>query len=350
MISFNFSIWNKKNLFNTGVFAKQVDKAYQKAINRIGAAAGAYAYMVKDTEKPLSLDKYVVLHVAVDKILADLRNEILTITTNAIRSGFNLANEKNDALANEFLKGFKVTPEQTAKYFSRNESALEFILKRKTHGLSLSDRVWKYTGQFKQEIEMTLDLGFRSGQSAAEISRDLRKYLQRPDMLFRRVRDQHGHLHLSNKAKAYHPGQGVYRSSYKNAVRLAANESNISFKISDYERRQKIDFIVGVEVRLSNNHTLNGVEFTDMCDHLKGKYPKSFLFLPWHPACRCMAIDILKTEKEFIAGTTESSNTVTDVPNNFKKWIMDNQDRIKQAEKKGTLPYFIEANKSYIKM
>ena len=43
---------------------------------------------------------------------------------------------------------------------------------------------------------------------------------------------------------------------------------------ADYERWQQLDFVVGIEIKLSNNHTLNGMPFTDICDKLKGRYPK----------------------------------------------------------------------------
>ncbi|MDR0754714.1 MAG: hypothetical protein LBF04_04920, partial [Prevotellaceae bacterium] len=70
----------------------------------------------------------------------------------------------------------------------------------------------------------------------------------------------------------------VYRSSFKNARRLTATETNIAYRAADYERMQDFDFVVGIEINLSNNHTLNGKPFTDMCDDLKGKYPKDFKF------------------------------------------------------------------------
>ncbi|MDR3245057.1 MAG: hypothetical protein LBT50_01330, partial [Prevotellaceae bacterium] len=69
---------------------------------------------------------------------------------------------------------------------------------------------------------------------------------------------------------------------------------------SVHERWKGLDFVVGIEVKLSNNHTLNGVPFTDICDELKGKYPKSFKFVGWHPQCRCSALSILMTEEEIL--------------------------------------------------
>ena len=254
----------------------------------------------------------------------------------------------------------KTIPDSYKKQlFNNNDKALDAFINRKTAGLNLSDRVWNYTDGFKNEIEMGLDLGIRSGLPAAEMARELKKYLREPDRLFRRVRDEHGQLHLSNAAKAYHPGAGVYRSSYKNAMRLARTENNIAYRTSDHTRWQQLDFVVGIEVRLSNNHTLNGKPFTDICDELKGKYPKTFKFTGWHPQCRCHAISVLKTPEELAKDTerilngeeptSESENAVKDVPENYKKWVVDNADRIKAAEQRGTLPYFLKDNKIFYK-
>lgn len=171
-----------------------------------------------------------------------------------------------------------------------------------------------------------------------------------PDRLFRRVRNEHGQLVLSQRAKAYHPGRGVYRSSYKNARRLAATETNIAYRTADYERWKQLDFVVGIEIRLSGNHPAR-----DICDDLKGRYPKDFKFTGWHPHCRCHVTSILKTEEELdedtrriLAGEPldgKSVNRVDDVPQGFKEWVKDNEERAKYLS---SVPYFIKDNPKYI--
>lgn len=175
-------------------------------------------------------------------------------------------------------------------------------------------------------------------------------------MLFRRVRDEHGVLHLSQRAKAYHPGQGVYRSSYKNARRLTSTETNIAYRTADHLHRQDLDFVVGIKVQLSNNHTLNGEPFVDICDHLQGDYPKDFKFVGWHPHCRCFVTNIFKTEEErredlrrMLRGEApipaeQSKNYVADVPDAFKGWCRLNAGRVERAK---SLPYFIKDNRGY---
>src|SRR5690606_20105860 len=96
--------------------------------------------------------------------------------------------------------------------FTRREAALKAFKERTIKGLNLSDRVWKYTNQFRNEIEQGLFVGISEGKSAAAMAQDQKKYLKEPEKLFRRVKDANGKLVLSKAAKEYKPGQGVYRS------------------------------------------------------------------------------------------------------------------------------------------
>jgi len=172
--------------------------------------------------------------------------------------------------------------------------------------------------------------------------------LNNPTALFHRVRDKYGNLVLSKNAQNYHPGQGVYRSAYKNALRLASNEINVAYKSADWLRIQQNPDVVGFEVRLSPQHKVY-----DMCDELKGKYPKTFHFHGWHVGCKCHIVSILKTPDELIKELKadeelppeSSSNYISDVPSNYKQWVTDNKDRFKNWK---TKPYFIEANKGVI--
>lgn len=177
------------------------------------------------------------------------------------------------------------------------------------------------------------------------------------NILAHRILDvESGVLHLSKRAKAYHPGQGVYRSSYKNARRLTATETNMAYRSADFEHRQALDFVVGIKIQLSNNHTLNGEPFVDICDHLAGNYPKDFKFVGWHPLCRCFVTNIYKTKDEsnediarMLRGEApippeQSKNYVGDTPDQFKAWCVLNAGRVERAK---SLPYFIRDNKGY---
>jgi hypothetical protein len=346
--------YDAQHLRNLGLTKKQIANIYDVAVKE-AAAIGASIHDF-NSEKPFSFADYPRTKSRINRMINELQKKTEPAIVSGVRSEWTLANNKNNALCDLVFgdnKG-KLTREQERKYYSNNDKALDAFLERKTSGLNLSDRVWKYTDQFKNEIEMGIDLGLRDGLPAAEMARDLKQYLQYPDKLFRRVRDEHGQLHLSKAAKDFHPGAGVCRSSYKNAIRLARTENNMAYRTADHERWQQLDFVVGIEIRLSNNHTLNGRPFTDICDDLKGKYPKDFKFTGFHTACCCYAVSILKTPEELaqeneaiLAGKEpdkSSANEINDVPENFKQWVEKNKSRIEQAERRGTLPYFIRDN------
>ena len=335
---------------NQAAYERQVDAIYRAAAKE----AAALGVSIKDfnPDRLFSFSDYPNTRKKIEKLLNDLQSGVTAVIVNGIRSEWTLANNKNDELARQVFGDSvgKLTKELERRYFSTNGAAREAFIKRKTDGLGLSDRVWKYTNQFKEEIELGLDLGIRSGRSADELSRDLRSYLQHPDKLFRRVRNKRGQLVLSQRARAYHPGRGVYRSSYKNARRLAATETNIAYRTADYERWQQLDFVVGIEIKLSNNHPE-----PDICDDLKGRYPKDFKFTGWHPHCRCHVETVLKTPDELIADnrrimeggkpTETSVNTVADVPQAFTDWVEANRERMTAAK---SLPYFIRDNSKYV--
>lgn len=204
--------------------------------------------------------------------------------------------------------------------------------------------MWKQCKQARAEMELVLSVALKAGTDADQFSRDIRSYLNEPNKLFRRVRDEFGNLVLSKRAAAYHPGCGVYRSSYKNARRLAVTEINMAYRKADNERWKRLDFVIGVHIEVSREHPTY-----DMCDELAGDYPKDFVFVGWHPHCRCIATPILQNLQDFQDG--ENPNTdlfkVREVPENFNKWVQGNKYRIANAKAgNATLPYFLRDNKA----
>ena len=284
-----------------------------------------------------------------------------TVITQATDTEWRAACDKNDAFINSILKTSRLTPDEAQQYQARNLEALQAFQKRKIEGMDLSQRVWKCTSDIKETIELGIDVGLGEGRSAQELSRDLRGYLNEPNALFRRVRDKYGNLNLSKAAKLYHPGRGVYRSSAKNAMRLARTEVNMAYRESEYLRWQQLDFVVGIRIWLSNNHTIldskgNPIPLIDVCDDLAGNYPKTFRFVGWHPQCRCVVTPILSDLDEFNkerAGRFKeivrkikyeampSRRTVNAMPENFTRHIQAIAERSKGWKSQ---PYYIRHN------
>ena len=155
-------------------------------------------------------------------------------------------------------------------------------------------------------------------------------------------------MHRISAVSMFHLGQGVYRSSYKNARRLAATETNIAYRTSDHECWRQLDF-VDICDRLS-------AEYGSTNTSGKGCYPKDFKFTGWHPHCRCHAESILKTDEEIAEDNRrilegeepmdykQSEKYVKDVPKEFEEWVKANDERITKAN---SVPYFLSDNPKY---
>lgn len=350
---FSLQGFDAKHYRQTEGYVQAIDALYNSAVNEYSRLVSG---MSISPDKVFSFDDYPSTKSMAQQIVNQLASKMQAVIVKGSREQWLYACKKNDEFLNSILNTSKVPKKVLSKYHDRNLDALDTFQKRKINGMDLSQRIWNYTGQMKTQMELGIDIALGEGKSAQALSKELRQYLVDPDKLFRRVRDKHGNLVLSKAAKAFHPGQGKYRSSYKNAMRLTRSEINMAYRESDQLRWQQLDFVVGFEVKLSNNHTLNGVPFVDICDELAGKYPKNFKFKGWHPQCRCHAIPILQDRDEFnqdelselraaLKGTEykklESRNKVTDVPEGFKKWVENNTERSAGWKSQ---PYFIRDN------
>ena len=167
--------------------------------------------------------------------------------------------KNNQKDVTRLAKKTTIPKEKLEVYQSRNLEALSAFQDRKAGGLNLSERVWGLSKNLKGELEQAIDLGLADGRSASELSRDIRNFLNRPNDLYRRVRSETGRLIQSQssikriKAEGISYGPGVYKSSYKNAMRVARTEINSAYRMSDYHKRQQLDFVVGIEVKRSNH-------------------------------------------------------------------------------------------------
>ena len=345
--TFTIGTYDKKHKENLAKRARKVQQLYDAAIKRIAQAA-APSLFDADPKKEFHFEDFPALKKEMEALMQDLGSSLQANIEDGDQESWTLSNTKNDAMVDSII-GKKNLPKKVVQGWKHPHlDALNAFIARKEAGMNLSRRVWNLTHQFKSEMELALELGMGEGKSAAALSRDIRKYLVEPNKLFRRVRDKSGALRLSKAAAAYHPGQGVYRSSYKNALRMTATENNIAYRTADHNRWQALPFVIGIEIHISNNHPTE-----DICDLFDGKrFPKDFKFTGWHPWCRCYAVSVLASQEEMDAYTTAIMNgedvshwkftgQVEKMPKEFNKWMKDNKARIENAT---SMPYFIKDN------
>ena len=318
----------------------------------------------------------------VEVLLRRLHSAVTMAIQQGVKLEWDEANQECDKLVQSvFGKKVLESPEFSA-WMGRNTAARDAFLSRSEHGLNLSDRVWKSVRQLRDEMEVAMTVSIGEGESSSSMSRKVRQYLNNPDDMFRRFRYKKGEKDIidpetgeitgkeivwgkkwkkrikdevTGKYKwidydrdSYKTGAGVYKSSARNAMRVARTETNIAYRRADNARWQDMDFVLGQRVQLSKNHPKK-----DICDKLQGDYPKDFVFDGWHPQCFCFATPILMDEEEmakvteaFLKGEkyTPRGNQITDYPAAFKDWVREHSEDIAAARQRGTEPYFIRNN------
>lgn len=297
-----------------------------------------------DSEKPFKWSDYPQTRKQVDDIQAKFVEDISAVIYRGTSEEWKNSNEVQDLMTNKVLKAYnaQVDKEKYKVLYQTNPEAMEAFQKRKDQGLNISTKLWNQSALYKEELEAAISCAIQKGTSAITLSKQISKYLLDFPLLQKDYKEKYG--------SAEHLKDCEYRS-----IRLARSEINMAYRAAENERWKQMDFVVGYEIKLSNNHNCEGVpkgHFHDICDELAGKYPKDFVWTSWHPNCRCYKIPILKTEEEFwewdgrSESTTESMNEVKDVPYAFKQWINDN---IHRAKSWSSSPYFIRDNGKYIR-
>ena len=289
-----------------------------------------------DTGKPFRWSDYPQTRKKINDIQKQFVEDIQAVIQRGTSEEWKNSNEVQDLLANAVLRAYdaQVDGEKYKVLYQENSDALKAFQERKDKGFGISGKLWDQSAIYKQELEEAISCAIQKGTSAITLSKQISKYLQDFSGL---QKDYKEHFGTASRAK-----DCEYCS-----IRLARSEINMAYRQAENLRWQNMDFVVGYEIKLSGSHHVH-----DICDQLKGKYPKTFVWTGWHPNDLCYKIPILKTEEEFWEwdgrgeATTESINEVKDVPDGFKRWVLYNQDRIDSAKKRRTLPYFLKDNKS----
>lgn len=335
-----------------------------------------YSEDVLENDALFNFDNFPVLKARLNEIFNDYFQNSMLCYKSGITSGVSLAySHDNDA-----LEQFSVLTDKALET-ARKTAAATFIANRLNakNGLNLAQSVWNYCQQTKSEFEMAMSNviadGLEKSTSAEEVGRRIRQYLNNPDMMYRRY---HTVKVLKNGQKKdvvtwrrkriidgrvrfveeplEHVGQGVYRSARKNALRVARTEINAAYHKARNGRWANEPFVIGQHIHISPQHDPD--EDADICDELEGYYPKDFDWDGWHPQCLCTSDPVMisgEERKQFYKRMLNgenmsgyvSPNSIKDVPDQYKRYIEANGDKIVDAFKRGKLAWHLANNKSY---
>lgn len=256
-----------------------------------------------------------------------------------------------DKLPSKTVKEIKVLneikTEATKQVRDIAKESSKFISEKKG-GKTISERIWKNFENIPKELETLVQNNIKEGKPAEHLAKNIKKYLIEPEKIFRRVRNtKTGKLEWTKAAQNYKPGQGVYRSSFKNAMRLARTEINRAYRQAEWNGYQNNMQVYGFEIVLSNN-TENQCE---TCKRLAGVYPKWFKWSGWHPQCRCRMIAVQMPREDFtelvrlrFQGREKEFKPkfIEKLPDQFVSYIQENTERINKA---ASVPYWFEDNR-----
>lgn len=357
------------NLF--AIYSKRLGRLYSDYVKKLTSLG--YGEDVLEDDALFNFDNFPQLRARLNEIFNDYYQNSLLCYKSGITDGVALAYNHDEMV----IGNYSVLTDKAIKV-ARDTAAATFIVNRlkAKNGLNLAQTVWNYCQQTKSEFEMamsnTIADGIKEGSSAEEIGKSIRKYLNNPDMMYRRYHtikvQKNGKKKdvvtwrrrriIDGKVRFVEEplenvGMGVYRSARKNALRVARTEINTAYHKARNERWQNEPFVVGQYIHVSPQHNID-----DICNDLEGRYPKDFDWGSWHANCMCTSDPITiegEEKKEFykrLAAGEDMSNyvgrfAVKDVPDYYKQYIKDHSEAIIKSYKKGNLAWHLQDNKKY---
>jgi hypothetical protein len=357
------------NLF--AVYNKRLGRLYSDYVKKLTSLG--YGEDVLEDDALFNFDNFPQLKARLDDIFNDYYQNSLLCYKSGITDGVALAYNHDEMV----IGGYSVLTDKAIRV-ARDTAAATFISNRlkAKNGLNLAQIVWNYCQQTKSEFEMamsnTIADGIGKGSSAEEIGKSIRKYLNDPDMMYRRYHtikvQKNGKKKdvvtwrrrriIDGKVRFIEEplekvGMGVYRSARKNALRVARTEINAAYHKARNERWQNEPFVIGQYIHVSPLHNID-----DICNDLEGRYPKDFDWRSWHSNCICTSDPITiqgEEKKEFykrlMAGEDMSNYVspfaVLTMPEKYNQYIRDNSEAIVKAGMRGKLAWHLQDNTKY---
>ena len=357
------------NLF--AVYNKRLGRLYSDYVKKLTSLG--YGEDVLEDDALFNFDNFPQLKARLNEIFNDYYQNSLLCYKSGITDGVALAYNHDEMV----IGSYSVLTDKAIRV-ARDTAAATFISNRlkAKNGLNLAQTVWNYCQQTKSEFEMamsnTIADGIKQGSSAEEIGKSIRRYLNDPDMMYRRYHTIK--IQKNGKKKdvvtwrrrritdgkvrfVEEPlekvGMGVYRSARKNALRVARTEISAAYHKARNERWQNEPFVIGQYIHVSPQHNID-----DICNDLEGRYPKDYVWISWHPQCICTSDPITiqgEEKKEFykrlMAGEDMSNYVspfaVLTMPEKYNQYIKDNSEAIVKAGMRGKLAWHLQDNTKY---
>lgn len=293
---------------------------------RVAVLVAASRASVTD-KKPFtfsSSDNKAQLNNIIQEANAAVYGQILANT----KTEWDKSNKVQNNLIDTSIKRY-VGDEKAEEYYQDNDDELKRFQERSEDGLTVYGRVNNHIKKYKSCLEAAVSMALLAGGTlgTAYLLSRIKYYLSHFSELREKYTKQYGEKKNLKDAPFY-------------IKRLVRSEANMAYRRAELLRWNQWPFILGYKICLSPGH-----KDTDICDELKGNYPKTFIWTGWHPNDRCFCVPILQSREALTNGG--ASSYITDVPQQFIQYIVDQHDKILASAQRGTLAYFLRDNKDF---
>jgi hypothetical protein len=244
-------------------------------------------------EGTVKIARLQFLNKAIQRELTVLRRRINTIVTRSMRNSINVAledmikssrlvlSDRKVLLGTAFFDKFgnlhRWNPKKqlypASMWAGINYEALDFLKKYRPHGLTLSQELWNITWVTQRNLMNRIGVAVVTGEKTATLARDIENLLGVAE----------GRKLTTRGKLSVLPGRGIYRDSYKNAMRVARTELSRAYIEGQHRYIAVKPWIIGVI------HRIGGPSPCEECQDLVGTfYPKGeYSEIPVHPHCMC---------------------------------------------------------------
>ena len=143
----------------------------------------------------------------------------------------------------------------------------DILNNRGVDGITLSERIWKLTQNNTYELKRILSGDILQGKSAQQISKNIQQFLKRPT------------------GSTPSQGQGVYKSAYKNAERVARTETNRAYIDGQKSTAKSMGYKL--------QYQITNADDSECLQHQGKIFEPDDFPAPVHPNCMCYALSVL---------------------------------------------------------
>lgn len=276
----NYSKHNKR----LAKYVTEIQNIFKK-LNLEGCKIALDLTDIKDNfDKALDFSKHPQTTARIKKLMAQYQKDISIVIANGIEAEYKKSNDNQNSLSENLIERCNTLLPDDAPRLSATGSmiitssvnkARDAFLSRTQKGITLKSKLALQSQEYIKELQSAISVAIGAGTDARTLSKQVCRLFDDFKKLERDYKQKFGEA-LPAKSIQYQ------------AMRLARTEINMAYRDAEQERWKDMPYILGYEIKLSNNHNCKGVpkgKFFDFCDELQGKYPKDFKWLGWHPNC-----------------------------------------------------------------